>query len=99
MTEKMEGLDIATARRLLEFRGVGALRWCVCVGARSRPLYLHDLHVCCNRETRTLEAHIRAMRYRHVTFCIIKAAVHAGKGTAFDQDLHRVCRPLTLLLS
>ena len=39
------------------------------------------------------------MRYRHVTFCIIKAAVHAGKGTAFDQDLHRVCRPLTLLLS
>ena len=35
MTEKMEGLDIATARRLLEFRGVGALRWCVRAGARS----------------------------------------------------------------
>ena len=35
MTEKMEGLDIATARRLLEFRGVGALRWCVRAGALS----------------------------------------------------------------
>ena len=38
MTEKMEGLDIATARRLLEFRGVGALRWCVRAGARSKTL-------------------------------------------------------------
>ena len=69
---------------------------CACGGT----LYLHDLDVCCNSETRTpLKRTYARMRYRHVTFCIIKAAVHAGKGTAFDQDLHRVCRPLTLLLS
>ena len=58
MTEKIEGLDMATARRLLEFRGVGALRWCVrSAGARST---WRDLHVAATVELVHLSsAHMR----------------------------------------